>query len=281
MGRIFDIQHFSTSDGPGIRTTVFFKGCPLHCLWCHNPESRNPDTQIFYTPSKCIGCRTCEKVCPKGQEIRHSVECAEACPSGCLELVGYERKADDILHEVLKDKAYYDNSGGGITLSGGEPLYQPDFAFEILEKAKDAGLNTAVETSGCGMLADYMRLLPVTDLFLWDVKLMDEELYGQYVGGSLGHVIHNLRALHQAGASIRLRLLYIPEIHERPNVFNATKALLAGFQDLPYDVIPYHPLGNSKRERLGMETLLFKVPSQEQTDEYCTRLRCSCTDDDK
>lgn len=273
MGRIFDIQHFSTGDGPGIRTTVFFKGCPLHCKWCHNPESQSPDTQIFYTPSKCIGCRTCENVCPQGQEIRHSVECAQACPSGCLELVGYDRQADEILREVLKDKAYYDNSGGGVTLSGGEPLFQPDFACEILAMAKDAGLNTAVETSGCGKLFDYMKMLPLADLFLWDVKLMDAELYREYVGGALDHVVDNLRALHQAGASIRLRLLYIPELHDRPEVLSATRTLLEEFSDLPYDIIPYHPLGNSKRERLGLDTLLFDVPSPQQVKDYCSRLQ--------
>lgn len=273
MGRIFDIQHFSTGDGPGIRTTVFFKGCPLHCKWCHNPESQSPDTQIFYTPSKCIGCLTCENVCPQGQEIRHSVECAQACPSGCLELVGYDRQADEILREVLKDKAYYDNSGGGVTLSGGEPLFQPDFACEILAMAKDAGLNTAVETSGCGKLFDYMKMLPLADLFLWDVKLMDAELYREYVGGALDHVVDNLRALHQAGASIRLRLLYIPELHDRPEVLSATRTLLEEFSDLPYDIIPYHPLGNSKRERLGLDTLLFDVPSPQQVKDYCSRLQ--------
>lgn len=273
MGRIFDIQHFSTGDGPGIRTTVFFKGCPLHCKWCHNPESQSPDLQIFYTPSKCIGCRTCENVCPQGQEIRHSVECAQACPSGCLELVGYDRQADEILREVLKDKAYYDNSGGGITLSGGEPLFQPDFACEILAMAKKAGLNTAVETSGCGKLSDYMKMIPLTDLFLWDVKLMDAELYREYVGGVLEHVVGNLRALHQAGASIRMRLLYIPEIHDRPEVLSATRSLLLEFSDLPYDVIPYHPLGNSKRERLGLDTHLFDVPSPQQVEDYCSRLQ--------
>lgn len=275
MGRVFDIQHFSTGDGPGIRTTVFFKGCPLHCLWCHNPESQSLDTQVFFTPSKCIGCRSCEKVCPEGQVIRHSIECAEACHSGCLELVGYDISAQKVIQQVLKDKAFYDNSGGGITLSGGEPLYQPEFAWEILSEAKKEGLHTAIETSGCGKLADYLKLLPLTDLFLWDIKLMEPKLYEHYVGGSLQRIIDNLRAMHNAGANLRLRLMYIPEIHERPEVFAATKALLEEFNTTLYDVLPYHPMGNAKRDRLELEPIVFDTPTEQQLWEYCYKLKGS------
>ena len=273
MGRVYDIQHFSTGDGPGIRTTVFFKGCPLHCSWCHNPESQSPHPQVLYTPAKCIGCRSCEKVCPKGQAIRHSVECAEVCPSGCLELVGKEWSVEDVLREVLKDKAFYDNSGGGMTLSGGEPLAQADFAFELLTAAKGAGVHTAIETSGCGKTADYLRLMSVTDLFLWDIKLMDAELYEHHVGGSLERVLENLRTLHNAGASLRLRLIYIPELHDQPKVLAATQTLLREFSAVPYDVIPYHPYGNAKRERLELEKITFTTPTDQQLWDYCAKLQ--------
>ena len=275
MGRVFDIQHFSTGDGPGIRTTVFFKGCPLHCLWCHNPESQKPYPQVFYNPAKCIGCGCCEKACPEGQERRHSVECADACPTGCLERVGREWSVDEVLREVLKDKAFYDNSGGGMTLSGGEPLAQPDFAFELLSAAKSAGVHTAIETSGCGKTADYMRLMPVMDLFLWDVKVMNEELYERYVGGGFEAMVENLRALHSAGATLRLRLLYIPELHDRPEVLAATRALLREFEAVPYDIIPYHPYGNSKRERLDLEKITFTQPTDQQVWEYGERLKAA------
>ena len=275
MGRVFDIQHFSTGDGPGIRTTVFFKGCPLHCLWCHNPESQKPYPQVFYNPAKCIGCGRCERACPEGQERRHSVECADACPTGCLERVGREWSTEEVLREVLKDKAFYDNSDGGMTLSGGEPLAQPAFALELLSAAKDAGVHTAIETSGCGKTADYMRLMPVTDLFLWDIKVMNKELYERYVGGGFEAVVENLRTLHKAGATLRLRLLYIPELHDRPDVLAATRALLREFESVPYDVIPYHPYGNSKRERLDLEKITFTQPSEQQVWEYGERLKAT------
>ena len=273
MGKVFDIQHFSTGDGPGIRSTVFFKGCPLHCLWCHNPESHSLDTQVFYTPSKCMGCRSCEKACPPGKEIRHSIECAQVCPTGCLETVGMEMGVQEVLDEVLRDKAFYDNSGGGITLSGGEPLYQPEFAFDILSKAKQEGLHTAIETSGCGKTSDYIKLIPVTDLFLWDIKVMDHERYQQLVGGTLQHVLENLRILYRQGSSLRLRILYIPGIHDELQTLAATQALLKELQGVPFDVIPYHPYGNSKREKLDMEKVLFPVPSEEQVADFCRRLQ--------
>ena len=272
MGKIFDIQHFSTGDGPGIRTTVFFKGCPLHCLWCHNPESQSMDTQVFYTPSKCVGCRSCEKVCPPGEDIRRSIECAQACPTGCLEVVGKDVTAQEVLDEVLKDKTFYDNSGGGVTLSGGEPLYQPDFAFDILAKAKQEGVHTAIETSGCGKMSDYIKLITVTDLFLWDIKVMDEKRYQQLVGGTLRHVLDNLRTLHRLGASLRLRIMYIPGLQDHPERLSATQALLKELQ-VPYDVIPYHPYGNSKREKLDMEKIVFPVPSDEQVAEFYRKLQ--------
>ena len=275
MGRVFDIQHFSTGDGPGIRTTVFFKGCPLHCEWCHNPESQKPSPQVFYNPAKCIGCGTCEGACPEGQERRHSVECADVCPTGCLERVGREWSVEDVLREVLKDKAFYDNSGGGVTLSGGEPLAQPDFAFELLSAAKGAGVHTVIETSGCGKTADYLRLMSVTDLFLWDIKVMNQLLYERYVGGELQAIVENLRTLHKAGANLCLRLLYIPELHDQPEVLAATRALLREFEDVPYDIIPYHPYGNSKRERLDLEKITFTQPSDQQVWEYGERLKAT------
>ena len=273
MGKIFDIQHFSTGDGPGIRTTVFFKGCPLHCLWCHNPESQSVDTQVFYTPSKCMGCRSCEKVCPPGKDIRHSIECAQVCPTGCLEVVGKDMTAQEVLDEVLKDKTFYDNSGGGVTLSGGEPLYQPDFAFDILAKAKQEGVHTAIETSGCGKMSDYIKLITVTDLFLWDIKVMDEKRYQQLVGGTLQRVLDNLRTLHRLGASLRLRIMYIPGLQDQPEILSATQALLKELPGVPYDVIPYHPYGNSKREKLDMEQIVFPVPNDDQVAEFYRKLQ--------
>ena len=186
---------------------------------------------------------------------------------------GREMGVQEVLDEVLRDKAFYDNSGGGITLSGGEPLYQPEFAFDILSKAKQEGLHTAIETSGCGKTSDYIKLIPVTDLFLWDIKVMDHERYQQLVGGTLQHVLDNLRILYRQGSSLRLRILYIPGIHDEFQTLVATQALLKELQGVPFDVIPYHPYGNSKREKLDMEKVLFPVPSEEQVADFCRRLQ--------
>jgi pyruvate formate lyase activating enzyme len=181
----------------------------------------------------------------------------------------------EVIEEVLKDKVFYDNSEGGITLSGGEPLYQPEFALDILTKAKQEGLHTAIETSGCGKTSDYIKLIPVTDLFLWDIKVMDEELYHELVGGTLERVLENLRTLHRAGVSLRLRVLFIPGIQDQPEILSATQALLKELEGVPYDVIPYHPLGNSKREKLALEKVVFPVPSEEQVADFYRKLQFS------
>ena len=183
--------------------------------------------------------------------------------------------AKTLLDEILKYTSFMKFSKGGVTFSGGEPLAQPDFALELLSAAKDAGVHTAIETSGCGKTADYLRLMPVTDLFMWDIKVMDQELYEYYVGGKLEVVIENLRTLHKAGATLCLRLLYIPELHDQPEVLAATRALLKEFEAVPYDVIPYHPYGNSKRERLQLEKITFTQPSDQQAWEYGERLKAT------
>ncbi len=282
-GTVFDIQHFCTGDGPGIRTTVFLKGCTLHCPWCHNPESQSFRPDIMLNTTLCIGCGACDDVCPaadaKGTlarcETRLSVctetnclACAEVCPTGCLELAGKRVSVEDVIKEVTQDEAYYRHSGGGMTLSGGEPMAQPRFSRELLEAARKAGLHTAVETSGDGRLKDFMAAVPLVDLWLWDIKMMDATLYRELTSGELERMLTNLDAVASSGADIRFRVLYVPDFHDREGVAQATASLLRAYPKCEWDVIPYHLLGNAKREKLGLPDLRFREPGTEEISQF-------------
>jgi pyruvate formate lyase activating enzyme len=215
-GRILHLQRLSTEDGPGIRTTVFFKGCPLHCAWCHNPESLSTRLQIQWFPVRCIGCQTCVKTCPNGcltmsadglvidrERCEASGKCteaclsAEACPSGALEALGRTVSVTELLVELGKDRAYYEKSGGGVTLSGGEPTFQPDFAEALLRGLKEQGISTALDT--CGLCSPHTldRLLPYTDLVLFDLKLLALEPHRHFTGVSNAQILENLQHIRE------------------------------------------------------------------------------------
>jgi pyruvate formate lyase activating enzyme len=204
-GRILHIQRLSTEDGPGIRTTVFFKGCPLRCTWCHNPESLSTSPQTQWFAIRCLGCDTCLSVCPDHCLARTDGgltidrihcqgcgKCAEACPAGAIELLGKAISVDELLFELQKDRAFYDNSGGGVTLSGGEPTLQADFAQALLRGLKSEGISTALDTCGLCSSATLDRLLPFTDLVLFDLKLFDADLHRQFTGSSNRQIFDNL-----------------------------------------------------------------------------------------
>lgn len=287
-GTIFDIQHFSTHDGPGVRTTVFLKGCPLHCEWCHNPESQSRKPQIMFHKQRCIGCGACggnhfgpvpaikDGHYGDNSDMIHKEEAAVSiseysriCQVGAMELCGKEMTVREVIDEVMKDEAYYRHSGGGMTLSGGEPAFQPEFSAELLKEAREAGIRTAMETSGCGRPEDYLeRFLPLTDLFIWDVKLVDKDLYRKYTGGDLDRVLDNLRKVYRTGAQMLLRMILIPEIHLQGNITEATARLLEEFPDAQKEVIPYHLLGNAKRTKLGLQEIRFKEPTPEETKHF-------------
>lgn len=266
-GTVFNIQRFSVEDGPGIRTNVFLKGCPLNCAWCHNPESKRREAELFYTPDKCIGCGACTAVCEQGchriTEFGHVFDrtdcircgkCVKTCYAGALELCGKEMSSDEVLTEVLKDRAFY-GSGGGLTLTGGEPFFQPEFALEILKKAKEAGLHTCVETSGQTSGEIIRKAAALTDLFLFDFKCADPELHRQYTGVSNEGIIRNLRLLDTLDAQVVLRLPVIPEVNLTDAHFEAAAQLAKELQGIiEVDLLPYHPLGISKSERLGKES---------------------------
>ena len=284
-GTVFDIQHFCTGDGPGIRTTVFLKGCTLHCPWCHNPESQSFRPEILLNSSLCIGCGACDGVCPAGDakgtllsvDSRAAVcgsctACTDVCPSGCLEIAGKRNDVEEVMAEVLQDEAYYRHSGGGMTLSGGEPMAQPAFSKALLEATKAAGLHTAIETSGDGRKEDFLAAASFTDLWLWDIKMMDAGLYRELTGGELDRMLANLEAVAATGATIRFRVLYVPNYHNREGIAEATASLLKSYPQYESEVIPYHLLGNAKREKIGLPEMRFQEPSISQTEDFSSKL---------
>jgi len=265
QGMVFDIQRFSIHDGPGIRTTVFLKGCPLHCLWCHNPEGQEAQPEILFAPEKCISCRYCEQVCQQAShrflqelhvfersECDRCGDCTLECYAKALELSGETMTVQDVLEEVLKDQAFYQASGGGMTLSGGEPMQQFEFVLALAQAARQAGLHTCLETSGCSTMERFQEIAPYIDLFYFDLKETNPHLHRQYTGVSNLGIVANLLALDQAGAAITLRCPIIPGLNDRIDHFQGIAEIASRLRGLDeVHILPYHPLGSSKSQRLG------------------------------
>lgn len=291
MGLVFNIQRFSVYDGPGIRTVVFLKGCPLRCLWCHNPEGISSVPQLLTDPQKCIQCGECA-VCPNGAHLFGPVadsisngpeqgqtlhefirekcigcgQCAAVCPTGALTLAGTEKTAREVIDEVLKDKAFFNESGGGLTLSGGEPLFQPAFCEELLRLAKKEGLHTCMETSGFASKDTLLRVSKWIDLFLYDFKVSEEALHQKTTGVPLSVILDNLRALNSNGKEIMLRCPIIPSINDHASHIQAIASLTFEFDCIrEVHLEPYHALGISKSERLGQEPA-FVMPDKTGVD---------------
>lgn len=272
--RIADISRFSTHDGPGIRTTVFLKGCPLSCVWCHNPETISPTPEIGYVARKCIGCGECVRVCPQGahrmENGAHVFErarcvacgaCAEVCLGDALTFYGREMTAAEVLTIVLEDRTFYEQSGGGLTLSGGEPLLQADFCAELLGMAKRKGLHTAVDTCGAGPWEAFEQVLPLTDLFLYDLKQTDPALHRKYTGADNALILQNLRRLSESGAAIEIRIPVIPGVNDDERFREEADALLSGLAGIrAVKRLPYNPYARSKYEAVGREEIPFHPP---------------------
>ena len=292
VGLVFDILKFAIHDGPGIRTTVFLKGCPLNCLWCHNPESKDGRVEISYLPAKCVGCGACVAACPRGCHRladgmhiydRTACERCGACAVGCyaraIEQVGRLREVGEVLAEVLRDRPFYETSGGGMTISGGEPLAQFGFTRELLARAKAEGLHTALDTSGFAPQARYAGLLPLVDLFLYDIKTTDPVRHRELTGQPLELIHANLRFLSDSGARLFLRCPLVPGVNDSDAELAGLAALandLAGVEEI--DVEPYHPLGVSKAGRMGYaEGYSAPIPPTEYAQDLTTKIAALTT----
>ena len=273
---IFDIERNSYVDGPGIRTAVFFKGCPLSCVWCHNPESQSFEKQMMFYKSKCIGCGKCREVCPNHlQSCDFCGRCELYCPADARKICGKEYTTDEVLKEIVKDKPFYENSGGGVTLSGGEPLAQYDFSLELLKKAKENGIHTAIETCGYAEKSKILEIAKYVDLFLFDCKETDPELHKKYTGVDNKIILDNLKALSNAGSKIILRCPIIPGFNDRAEHFKGISETAEKFIGIEHiEIEPFHPLGESKYSALGRETADIPVPSGKTVDKWIKQIGC-------
>jgi len=273
QGLIFDIKRFAVHDGPGIRTTVFMKGCPLRCHWCHNPEGIGRERELMFFAYKCLACRTCAGVCPAGaitfagsgqrldrKKCTGCAMCSEVCPSGALQSVGRSIGLAELIDELERDILLYDNSGGGVTFSGGEPLLQHAFLREALKECRERGLHTALDTSGYAPEDVLAAVMNYVDVFLFDLKLADREEHLKYTGVSNEPIKKNLRLLVEAGrgGDIVLRLPVIPGVTDTEKNIAGLLELIGTLKNITrIDLLPFHDV-REKYQRLGKE---YKMPA--------------------
>ena len=280
VGLSFDLKRFALHDGPGIRTTVFLKGCPMRCLWCHNPESQRNEPELLDDRSRCIGCGACVDACPESAvRIISSVAvtdrsrctacgaCVDACPLRIRAVVGDRTTVDEVFAEIERDVLFYDQSGGGVTLSGGEPLAQPAFAEAILDRCRDHGIHTAVDT--CGMASPEVidRIASRTDLFLYDIKHLDPQRHLEVTGVSNESVLANLERLVALGSRIWVRIPLIPGINDSPSHLERLGTWIRSLQGIEsIQLLAYHDIGEAKCDRLARPRLMGETPSMSEEE---------------
>lgn len=285
-GIIFNIQKFCVNDGPGIRTTVFLKGCPLNCAWCHNPESQEKYPELMFYKHKCVNCGKCVQICKNNC---HSIidnmhvynkdlcnkcfACTEACPFEALESAGKTISSDEVLEEVLKDKIFYENSGGGMTVSGGEPLFQFDFTLDLLKKAKSNGLHTTIETCGFTSGDKIKQIAEYTDLFLFDYKETNKNLHHDFTGVSNEVILSNIELLDKMGKNIILRCPIIPGYNDRPEHFDGISEIAEKFSNILHiELEPYHSLGENKYESLSRNIKKIQSPNEDDKNNWLSAI---------
>ena len=265
---IFDIQRGSTVDGPGIRTTVFFKGCNLRCEWCHNPESQRREHQMMIYKNRCNGCGKCRKVCSNSlKSCNLCGKCVDYCPNDARRICGREYTVDEVFSEIIKDKAYYGNSDGGVTFSGGECMLQIDFLVEILKLCKENGIHTAVDTAGNVDWHSFERVIPYTDVFLYDVKCYCDDLHKRVTGVSNKLIFDNLNKLSEV-SEIIIRIPIIPGINNDIDELKGMASLIKPLNVSKIELLPYHRLGENKYLALDKELKVFDVPTEEEIKKH-------------
>jgi pyruvate formate lyase activating enzyme len=279
---IFDIRRYSINDGPGIRITIFMKGCPLKCAWCHNPESQSPEVQKLYTASKCIGAQDCIEVCPTdaltltpegivtdGEKCNLCGKCAEACPSKAIEMSGKQYGIKDLMQIIERERVHIDQSGGGVTFSGGEPLMHPEFLIEMLKASGEKGLHRAVDTCGFASTETLLEVAKHTDLFLYDLKLMNPVQHKKWTGVDNRLILKNLKVLAKSGANINIRIPLIKNVNTGVEEIKGMAEFINGLsfknresvpstrdatpkQKMTVNLLPYHNIASGKYKKLEM-----------------------------
>ena len=293
MALIFDIKRYAINDGPGIRTTIFLKGCPLRCVWCHNPESWSPQPQKLYKKTKCIGCRSCVEVCPQ-QALELTPEgirptqnacilcgkCTEECPTTALEMCGKEWTMEALMAEIEKERPIMEDSGGGVTLCGGEPLMHPAFTLEILHELGQRAFHRTVDTTLYASQDTVAKVAAACELFLVDLKLMDSEKHRQYTGVPNEVILQNIRYLAEAGKDFFIRIPLIEGVNADDGNMTATAAFLESlsWERRTINLLPYHDVGKDKHRRMwsayNPQGFQMEAPSEE-TQRHCADLLSS------